>query len=59
MRAGALSHHGEEVVGTPIYRAPFARCKRDLGGVNNILNQEVRFYVFLSGQATHFWVPDP
>jgi hypothetical protein len=38
---------------------PYARCTRGLGGVNNIMNQEVRLYVFLLGQAKHLWAPGP
>jgi hypothetical protein len=34
-----------------------ARCTRDLGNSNNILKQEVRLCVFLSGQARHVCRP--
>jgi hypothetical protein len=38
---------------------PYARCTKGLGGVNNILNQEVRLYVFLLGQGKHLCASGP
>lgn len=49
----------KERAGMPICRDPCARCTSDLGNPNNILKQEVRLYVFLSGQPSHFCPLDP